>query len=263
MSLVPVAIVTGASRGIGRAVALGLAREGYKTLLVARDLKRLEKVAEEIGRVLPSHVMDQAQPECIQLDLTEVDNIGPVVASIEQRLGRIDVLFNNAGLSITGTLDLESAVLDRLYALNLRAPFELMRSVVPVMRKRGSGYIFNLSSRNGKIAVAGLGAYSSSKFGLIGLSESVYRELAKTGIKVTALCPGWVNTDMASGEGCHHLPERMIQPDHLASTVLWLLSLGPEVSIMELMMECTDDVERRGTGELYAAFGGRSGSTEE
>lgn len=245
----PVALVTGASRGIGRAVALALAQAGYR----ARDAGRLASVAEEI-RALKSNSNTQiADPLVFASDLTNVSSIAALVQTLELDAGRIDVLFNNAGVSIPGSLSLNSETLDKIYALNLRAPFELMRCVVPFMRKQGSGYIFNLSSRNGKVAVAGLGAYSSSKFGLVGLSESIYRELAGEGIKVTALCPGWVNTDMAAGEGCHLPLERMIQPEHLASTVLWLLSLGPSVSVMELLLECTDDIERRGSGELCTA----------
>lgn len=108
--------------------------------------------------------------------------------------------------------------------------------------------------------MAGLGGYTASKFGLVGLGEVLYRELAAQGIKVTTLCPGWVNTDMASGEGCVHPPEKMIQPEQIAATMRWLLSLGPSVSIMEVLLECTADVERRATGELHALYALRDGT---
>ncbi|MFR4119725.1 MAG: SDR family oxidoreductase [Bilophila wadsworthia] len=157
--------------------------------------------------------------------------VGDAVDRLAAEWGRIDVLFNSAGVSIPGTLELGADTLDLLYRTNLRAPFLFMKHVIPIMRRQGSGYIFNLASRNGKIGVAGLGGYTASKFGLVGLGEVLYRELAAQGIKVTTLCPGWVNTDMASGEGCVHPPEKMIQPEQIAATMRWLLSLGPSVSI--------------------------------
>ena len=177
-------------------------------------------------------------------------DLGDAVDRLAAEWGRIDVLFNSAGVSIPGTLELDADTLDLLYRTNLRAPFLFMKHVIPIMRRQGSGYIFNIASRNGKIGVAGLGGYTASKFGLVGLGEVLYRELAAQGIKVTTLCPGWVNTDMASGEGCVHPPEKMIQPEQIAATMRWLLSLGPSVSIMEVLLECTADVERRATGEL-------------
>ena len=241
MSNIPIALVTGGSRGIGRAAAEELAREGYKVALIARTPERLEAAARELV-------------ETLGLD------VGDAVDRLAAEWGRIDVLFNSAGVSIPGTLELGADTLDLLYRTNLRAPFLFMKHVIPIMRRQGSGYIFNLASRNGKIGVAGLGGYTASKFGLVGLGEVLYRELAAQGIKVTTLCPGWVNTDMASGEGCVHPPEKMIQPEQIAATMRWLLSLGPSVSIMEVLLECTADVERRATGELHALYALRDGT---
>ena len=241
MSNIPVALVTGGSRGIGRAAAEELAREGYKVALIARTPERLEAAARELVETLGQAV-------------------GDAVDRLAAEWGRIDVLFNSAGVSIPGTLELGADTLDLLYRTNLRAPFLFMKHVIPIMRRQGSGYIFNLASRNGKIGVAGLGGYTASKFGLVGLGEVLYRELAAQGIKVTTLCPGWVNTDMASGEGCVHPPEKMIQPEQIAATMRWLLSLGPSVSIMEVLLECTADVERRATGELHALYALRDGT---
>ncbi|WP_370790681.1 SDR family oxidoreductase [Bilophila wadsworthia] len=258
MSNIPVALVTGGSRGIGRAAAEELAREGYKVALIARTPERLEAAARELVETLGLDA--EHAPVTFALDVGDGQAVGDAVDRLAAEWGRIDVLFNSAGVSIPGTLELGADTLDLLYRTNLRAPFLFMKHVIPIMRRQGSGYIFNLASRNGKIGVAGLGGYTASKFGLVGLGEVLYRELAAQGIKVTTLCPGWVNTDMASGEGCVHPPEKMIQPEQIAATMRWLLSLGPSVSIMEVLLECTADVERRATGELHALYALRDGT---
>ena len=246
MSNIPVALVTGGSRGIGRAAAEELAREGYKVALIARTPERLEAAARELVETLGLDA--EHAPVTFALDVGDGQAVGDAVDRLAAEWGRIDVLFNSAGVSIPGTLELGADTLDLLYR------------TIPIMRRQGSGYIFNLASRNGKIGVAGLGGYTASKFGLVGLGEVLYRELAAQGIKVTTLCPGWVNTDMASGEGCVHPPEKMIQPEQIAATMRWLLSLGPSVSIMEVLLECTADVERRATGELHALYALRDGT---
>ena len=248
MSNIPVALVTGGSRGIGRAAAEELAREGYKVALIARTPERLEAAARELVETLGLDA--EHAPVTFALDVGDGQAVGDAVDRLAAEWGRIDVLFNSAGVSIPGTLELDADTLDLLYRTNLRAPFLFMKHVIPIMRRQGSGYIFNLASRNGKTGVAGLG----------GLGEVPYRELAAQGIKVTTLCPGWVNTDMASGEGCVHPPEKMIQPEQIAATMRWLLSLGPSVSIMEVLLECTADVERRATGELHALYALRDGT---
>jgi len=248
MSNIPIALVTGGSRGIGRAAAEELAREGYKVALIARTPERLEAAARELVETLGLDA--EHAPVTFALDVGDGQAVGDAVDRLAAEWGRIDVLFNSAGVSIPGTLELDADTLDLLYRTNLRAPFLFMKHVIPIMRRQGSGYIFNLASRNGKIGVAGLGGYG----------EVLYRELAAQGIKVTTLCPGWVNTDMASGEGCVHPPEKMIQPEQIAATMRWLLSLGPSVSIMEVLLECTAGVERRATRELHALYALRDGT---
>lgn len=258
MSNIPVALVTGGSRGIGKAAAQELAREGYKVALLARTPERLETAARELVETLALDA--EHAPVVHAVDVCDGQAVREAVDRLAADLGHIDVLFNSAGISIPGTLELDAGTLDRLYRTNLRAPFLFMKHVIPIMRRQGKGYIFNLASRNGKIGVAGLGAYTASKFGLVGLGEVLYRELASQGIKVTTLCPGWVNTDMAANEDCVHPPERMIQPEQIAATMRWLLALGPSASVMEVLLECTADVERRATGELHALYALRDGT---
>ena len=121
----------------------------------------------------------------------------------------------------------------------------------------------NVASRNGKVAVANLGGYSASKFGLVGLGESAFRDLSAKGISITTLCPGWVNTDMAAGEGASLAPEEMIQPEDVAATVRWLLSLRSPVRVMDVLLECAKDVERRGSVEIAKLYALRNRHPEE
>ena len=160
MSNIPVALVTGGSRGIGRAAAEELAREGYKVALIARTPERLEAAARELVETLGLDA--EHAPVTFALDVGDGQAVGDAVDRLAAEWGRIDVLFNNAGVSIPGTLELGADTLDLLYRTNLRAPFLFMKHVIPIMRRQGSGYIFNLASRNGKIGVAGLGGYTGS-----------------------------------------------------------------------------------------------------
>ena len=110
------------------------------------------------------------------------------------------------------------------------------------MRAQRTGYIVNIASRAGKIGFAGEGVYCAEKFGLVGLSESVYRELAGDGIKVTTLCPGWVNTDMAQAAGTPLSAPDMIQPADILQTIRWLLSLTPATCVREVVIECLKSI---------------------
>lgn len=243
----PVALVTGASSGIGENLAFGLAEDGYQVVLGARSEGQLKKVAERISSDLL--LTSKRRPVYYPVDVADDQQVEQVVRDVENRFRRIDVLLNSAGRGGAGSLDLDVDEFDRLLAVNLRGPFVFMKHVVPIMRKQRSGYIINIASRNGKVGIVGKGGYAASKFGLVGLSEVVYRELAAEGIKVTTICPGWVNTEMATRGGCPHPADEIIQPSDIWRTVRWLLDLGPAVSIMEVLLECSVDVERRSTIE--------------
>ena len=121
--------------------------------------------------------------------------------------------------------------LQSLLATNLVGPFKLLQEVVPKLLEQQRGLIINIASRAGKIGFAGWGAYGASKFGLVGLSESLYRELARSGIKVTTLCPGWIDTDMAKRGGSPLRTHDMIQPEDIMKTVRWLMSLSPAACV--------------------------------
>ncbi|PWU00199.1 MAG: NAD(P)-dependent oxidoreductase [Candidatus Melainabacteria bacterium] len=232
-----VAIVTGASRGIGACVAEGLATGGFSQALVARSKKGLDQVAERIAKNGKSKGADVLT---FPVDIQDADKIEQVVSNVVAKFGRIDLLFNNAGLGCLGTLEVPLEEFDQVMNVNLRGAFCFLKFVVPIMKKQGSGTIINVSSRAGKIGFEGYGTYAATKFGLVGLSESLYRELAPLGIRVTALCPSWVDTDMAEHSD---LPsEEMISPTDILKTINWIMDLSPAAVVKEVMIECRKQI---------------------
>lgn len=231
-----IAVVTGAGKGIGEAIAKGLAEMGYQTVLIGRQLKDLNRVANDIlesGGIAPSIHM---------LDITDTQKMKETVQKIVTDFGRIDVLVNNAGIYFGGTLELSEEEFKAMIDTNLTAQFKLTKAIVPFMEKQGMGNIFNIVSRSGKIGFAGSGAYSASKFAMLGFSESLYRELTPTGIKVTALCPGWVNTKMAFDAGTPLPAEEMIEPEDLFKTIKWLLEISPAACVKEVVIESKNSI---------------------
>ena len=235
MTQAPVALITGASRGIGRAVAMGLAHDGYQTILVGRSRRTLEQVAQTVCEQVKRN--DVLAPQVVKLDLSDVDKIAEILGSVTYRLGRVDVLVNNAGQHIEGSLGMHCKDLEHLLRVNVTAQVAVLQTVVPMMKERGRGHIFNVASRAGKVGFEGVGGYCASKFALAGFGESLYRELVPQGIKVTTLCPGWVNTDMAADAHCTLDPDDMIQPEDLYKTIRWLLSLSPCACVKEVLLE--------------------------
>lgn len=233
---VRVAIVTGASQGVGRALAIGLAQDGFTVVAMARSVAKLSTLAREAG-------VAEATIVPVGVDLGDAESITRAVRSIPPDLGTLKVVVNNAGEGGAGTLDLPSDKLKSLLEVNLVGPFRLLQEVVPILIKNGDGLIVNVASRAGKIGFSGWGAYGASKFGLVGLSESLYRELAGHGIKVTTLCPGWIDTAMAKEAGAPLASEEMIQPADLLQTVRWLLSLSPAACVREVTIECRTDID--------------------
>jgi len=225
-----VAIITGASKGIGRAIAIGLSGMGFQCALIGRNASDLKQVSMEILE------KGGIQPVTYRLDITESALIKKTVGQIVKDFGRIDILLNNAGVYFGGSLEISEKDFKKMLDTNLTAQYVFLKEVVPVMKKQKYGHIFNVASRSGKTGFAGSGAYCASKFAMAGFSESVYRELAPEGIKVTALCPAWVNTDMAYKAGTPLDPEQMIQPEDLLNTIRWLLKLSPGACVKEVVI---------------------------
>ena len=227
------AIVTGASRGIGRALAVGLAGEGYGLALVARDERALKGVREEILDIAPG-----VGAACYPIDVTDAEAVGNLVSGLEAESRAIDVLINNAGLFRPGSLEADVEDLEAVVATNLKGAFLMLKAVAPLMKAQGRGHIINLSSIAGKWGYAGYGVYAASKFALQGLTESLYKEMIEHGVKVTAICPNWVATEMAVAAGGTLPPEDMIQLDDLVKTVSWLLSLSKAACPREVVIDC-------------------------
>ncbi len=201
----PVAIVTGASSGIGRATALRLARHGYTVVIVARRAGELAAVKDAIkaagGSVLS-----------VQADLTKLKDVVRVVDEARVLSGRIDVLVNVAGIGRMHSILTDDADLERMVQTNLLAPIRLMRLVVPIMRAQGAGAIVNIGSVAGEIGVNGL--YSATKFGLRGVTDSVRREVAGSGIHVSLVEPGYIDTPMMANSA-----RRMPGPDIVVDAI--------------------------------------------
>ncbi len=183
----PVAVVTGAGRGIGRAVALRLSREGYRVALTARSEAELLDVAEQCSG--PTHV--------VPADITSTQAVDDLFTDVERAWSRIDVLVANAGSGVSAPLanttdEHWAAMLD----LNLTAPFRCIRRVVPGMVGRGHGRIVVVASVAAKRGDPYVSAYTASKHGILGVVRSAAAELATTGVTVNAVCPGYVDTPM-------------------------------------------------------------------
>lgn len=186
-----VALVTGASRGIGRAIAQAFAAEGAKIALVATDAGKLGKVAAELRGAVEA-------PLCIQADVTDRQACFDVVAQVQAHYGHLDVLVNNAGIYLGKSfLDHEPEEFQRLLDVNLFGIIHLTQAALPGMLARGYGRVVNMASTAGKWGSRNQSGYNVSKHAVVGLTRCVALETAARGVTVNAICPGIVGTDMA------------------------------------------------------------------
>jgi meso-butanediol dehydrogenase/(S,S)-butanediol dehydrogenase/diacetyl reductase len=187
----PVALITGAGRGIGRATAEAFAREGYAVSLA--ELRptlglRTERALRRAGATAMFLRTDVADPVSVQR----------TVRAVLRRWGRLDCVVNNAGVLRAGPLaTLPLRALERTLAVNLRGPLVVSRAALPAMLRQGTGAIVNVASLLGKTGMADFAVYCASKFGVVGFTEALAEELAGTGVRVWAVCPGLVDTEMA------------------------------------------------------------------
>jgi len=187
-----VALVTGASQGIGRACAVELARAGAKVALCARNLEKLHEAAAEIAAA-------GGEAEAYKMDVASEDEIKAGVKAALGRFGKIDILVNNAGITRDQlVMRMKRADWDEVLNTNLTGPFLLIQAVIGSMLKQRWGRIINITSIFGQIGQAGQANYASSKAGLIGLTMAVAREVASRSITVNAVAPGWIQTAMTS-----------------------------------------------------------------
>ena len=224
------AIITGGSRGIGYAIARRFVREGINVVITARTTKALEQAAEELAEA------GEGEVSAIPGDVSNHGHVVQLVKDTLEQYEAIDILVNNAGIGVHGSVDeLSGADFQRVLEINLLGTFLLTHEVLPHMKERQSGYIYNIASYAGVKGLPGSGAYGASKAGIIRFSESLQREVTEDRIKVMAICPAFVETQMAEHSGVNS--DEMIQPEDIAETILYYLRLSPATVIRQIVLE--------------------------
>ena len=230
-----IALVTGAGKGIGKAIAVALAAEGVHVGLLARTEKDLQNVADEI-------TAKGVKAAFAIADISKIEEVNAAVAKITDELGNIDILINNAGTGTFGKfLELEPEAWENQVRINLFGVYYATRAVLPQMIERKSGDIINISSTAGKTGAAVTSAYSASKFGVFGLSESLMQEVRKHNIRVTALAPSTIVTELAQGANLiTGDPERVMHPEDFAELIIAQLKLHPRIFVKEASIFSTN-----------------------
>ena len=230
-----VAIVTGAGKGIGRALALALAQEGVHVGLVARTEADLQAVAAEVTALGVKAAVGVA-------DVSDIGSVNSAVASIQKELGQVDILINNAGVANFGKfLELEPEAWEKQVKVNLFGVYYMTRAVLPQMIERQTGDIINISSTAGLRGSPMTSAYSASKFGVMGLSESLMQEVRKHNIRVTALNPSTVVTELAKNSNLiNNNEDRLIHAEDFAELIIAQLKLNRRVFVKDAALWATN-----------------------
>jgi len=227
------AIVTGASSGIGLAIAKVLGEEGYSLTVASRRPEKLEGAVAELREA--GH-----EVESLAVNVADEEQIRQVVATHKERFGRLDVLVNNAGVGVGAPVgEIQTKHMDMQLAINLRQIFVFYRECMPMLREAGAQHknalVVNTSSISGKHGEAWLSVYSATKHGVVGWTEAMNKELGSDGIKSTALCPAFVDTPMTDFVKGQVPAEEMIRPEDIAESVRFLLRVSPACVVPEIM----------------------------
>lgn len=220
------ALITGAGKGIGKAIALALAKEGVNVILVARTQDEIDSVAAKVRSL-------RVKALAITADVADINSVNAAVAKALAEFGTIDILINNAGIAAFGKfLELEPTDWERIIQVNLMGTYYVTRAVLPNMIERQTGDIINISSTAGLSGNALTSAYSASKFAVLGLTESLMQEVRKHNIRVTALTPSTVATDMAKELNLTDgNPDKVMQAEDMAELIIAQLKLNRRVFI--------------------------------
>ncbi len=230
-----VALVTGAGRGIGRAICESLSRAGASVVAVARTAQQIEGVVREL-------VDRGGSAVAIRADVAEEGDVQVLFDQVRARFGRLDVLINNAGQGRFGPLEEFSAAdFDRVVAVNLRGTFLCCRQAARMMIAQRAGYIINISSVVGFKGYPNQSAYTAAKHGVLGLTKSLAAELHRHGVRVSAVLPGGVDTELVRAARPDLDRSALMQPDDIAQTVLYLLSLSDRAAVDQIY------IRRRGS----------------
>jgi NAD(P)-dependent dehydrogenase (short-subunit alcohol dehydrogenase family) len=227
------AIITGASSGIGLAIAKVLGEEGYAMTVASRRPEKLEGAVAELRDA--GH-----EVESLAVNVADEEQIKQVVATHRERFGRLDVLVNNAGVGVGATVgELQTKHIDMQLAINLRQIFIFYRECMPMLREAGAEHknalVVNTSSISGKHGEGWLSVYSATKHGVVGWTEAMNKELGNDGIKSTALCPAFVDTPMTDFVKEQVPAAEMIRPEDIAESVRFLLRVSPACIVPEIM----------------------------
>lgn len=238
-----VALVTGASSGIGEATAIALATEGAKVAVSARRSDRLESLVKRIndsgGQALP-----------IVADVAEETQAQDMVTKTQAEFGRVDILVNNAGVMLLGTIDgANTEDWRRMVNTNILGLLYATHAALPIMKSQGEGHIVNISSVAGRVAQAGAGVYNATKWGVCGLSEALRQEVHKDKIRVTIIEPGAVATELT-----HHITDsqakeriskwiesiKPLESEDIANAIVYAVTQPAHVNVNEILIRPTD-----------------------
>ncbi|MEW5861580.1 MAG: SDR family NAD(P)-dependent oxidoreductase [Cyanobacteriota bacterium] len=238
-----VAIVTGASAGIGEATAIALAAEGAQVAIAARRVDRLNAIADSIattgGKALP-----------IATDITDETQVQNLVEKANAQLGRVDILVNNAGIALVGNIEgANTSDWRRMIDLNVLGLMYATHAVLPILKAQGTGHIVNISSVAGRTARVGIGGYNATKWGVNGFSESLRQEVCKHNIRVTIIEPGMVDTEIdneiTDPIAKQRTEERRksivpLQSEDVAAAIVYAVTQPPRVNVNEILIRPTD-----------------------
>jgi 3-oxoacyl-[acyl-carrier protein] reductase len=226
------AVVTGAGRGIGAAIARSLASLGATVVLCGRSTEPLQATASEIAA-------NRGHAKVMQCDVSNLESVQAVATFVEKTFKRIDILVNNAGVgSFSAPLyQMTPEEWEKVLNTNLRGVFYCVRAFAPMMIRAKAGHIVNISSLAGKNALPNGAAYAASKWGLNGLSYSVAEELRPHNIRVAVVCPGSVDTELSPHAGKD--PNKMLKPDDVAHVVEMLVTQAPQSFVSEVLLRPT------------------------
>jgi NAD(P)-dependent dehydrogenase (short-subunit alcohol dehydrogenase family) len=234
------ALITGASSGIGLAIARALGQDGYGITVSARRPEKLEEAAKQLQD-------DGLEIASVPANMAKDEDIENLVKQHKERFGRLDVLVNNAGVGIGGQIEgYETKKLDMQLDVNLRSVYLTTRDCIPMLKEAGAEHgkalVVNTASIAGKAGQPWLAAYSATKAGVVGLSQAMHGELGKDGVQVTAFCPGFVATPMTDWVEGQVPKEEMIQPEDIAEAVRFLLRTSANCVVPEIQFIRPGDV---------------------
>ena len=223
-------VITGASKGMGKAIAEKFAEEGNAIFICARNEKELAATAEELTAKYPGSKIFYTAA-----DLTEKGSVKKFIDWVLQNCSQIDILVNNAGTFIPGSIyNEEEGVLEKMLAINLYSAYNVTRGFLPIMMEKKAGHIFNLCSIASLKAYANGGSYSISKFAIMGFSKNLREELKPFNIKVTSVYPGAVYTSSWHGSGVAE--SRVMEVNDIASMIFTSSKLSPQACVEDIVI---------------------------